>query len=1276
MPHDQPPIPADPDLLERNLEALARSSPDAAARIRAAAPRDDAVFHRARDGAITGRIGGQAEPPRPPAGEPPESPGVALTEDAGAIPDFSLGLVDDPGLGLDGTDAERGAQAQPRRAMASRTAPRREARRFAEKFDPLETGGVMILGFALGHHVAAAAERLGANGIVLCFEPDLGLLRAVLERVDHSGWLCETGLRLLTDPDDVAALTQALSGHESLVAMGVRLLAHPPSEARLGEPASRFSDNFVKVISATRTTLATTLVHSTTTLRNQLGNAAEYVTRPGVLDLAGLAEARPAIVVAAGPSLSRNIDQLADPAVRERFVIIAVQTVLRPLLRRGIRPHYVVALDHHEISGRFYEGLSESDVEGVTLVAEPKCNPAILRGFPGEIRLVQDDWFDRVIGPDLQRQMGRVELGATVTQLGCYLARHLGCDPLITVGLDLGFTDGQYYAASAAIHDTWACELGPFRSLESLEWERIVRQRSLLRKKTDFLGRPMYTDEQMATYLAQLERDFQRDAAMGLTVIDATEGGVSKLGADTLPLAAALARFDDPRPLDLPAHAPAVADRDQRLEAARDRLREVCEQTGRVRELCDETAELLEEMLDHLGDHRRVDRLIDEVYRCRDRVRLIEPAYEMTQFINQTGALNRLRQDRTLTLESDALTPVERQRRQIQRDIQNVRWLGDAADEVGRMTRHALELAGGRDAPAAGRDAPLDTPDDARERPGEASAGRSPIDAAVLFADAELGGLGTPRDLGAALHRGRGALALTVERLLATRRVPRVLIAAGEPGRVRAMLGDLAGDSRVDVVGTDAHQLRERARAVGRARLFNADAWRGGLGGTTAFDESFDPRLLRDLMEEHGLSCVLLAGADWALLDPGLCDRLIERRAELPEVSAPVFTQAPPGLAGVILDRGLVDTLAGGLERVNPFATLGGLLGYAPRSPQADPIGKGFCVGVPPRVRDLGRRLIPDTPERVELIGRVLERVGPAADLETLAGAVEAIAPAAESAPGHLVLELCTGRLSQGPWAAWRREADPAWGERPAMDERAAIELVRELGAARPDATLTLDGVGDPLMHPAALRVIEEAKRAGVAAVHLRTDLMRTEIETDRLLGSGVDAISLDLLAVSDELAAHLHGRDGGAEATARAIALAEASIRRGAGGLPSPWIVPRITRCDEAYAEIEPFYDAWIMTAGSAVIDPLPAAEPGARIGPLPTPGLARDRTLRRTLVIRSDGSAADGLARPIDARPGAGLADLWAAHRRGLRPGSRHDEAPGPELRIVRPAGEGAAA
>ena len=139
----------------------------------------------------------------------------------------------------------------------------------------------------------------------------------------------------------------------------MKFVDHPASLSRLAAAgAARFKKHVADAVNAVKTAVVTTLVQSDVTFRNMLMNLGHYVTRPGIADLRAVAAGRPAIVVAAGPSLRRNLDLLADSGVRERFVIIAVQTVLKPMLARGIRPHFVTALDYHEISRRFYEGLT------------------------------------------------------------------------------------------------------------------------------------------------------------------------------------------------------------------------------------------------------------------------------------------------------------------------------------------------------------------------------------------------------------------------------------------------------------------------------------------------------------------------------------------------------------------------------------------------------------------------------------------------------------------------------------------------------------------------------------------------------------------------------------------------------------------------------------------------------------------------------------------------------------------------------------------------------
>src|SRR5262249_36201882 len=129
---------------------------------------------------------------------------------------------------------------------------------------------------------------------------------------------------------------------------------------------------------------------------------------------------------------------------------------------------------------------------------------------------------------------------ATVAHLAFYLAEYLGCDPIIFVGQDLGFSDGLAYTPGTSYEDVWRPELGRFCTVEMKQWEHIARERPILRRIPDYQGRAMYTEERLFSYLQQFERDFSVSRSR---IIDASEGGALKRGARPMGLSEAIAEF-------------------------------------------------------------------------------------------------------------------------------------------------------------------------------------------------------------------------------------------------------------------------------------------------------------------------------------------------------------------------------------------------------------------------------------------------------------------------------------------------------------------------------------------------------------------------------------------------------------------------------------------------------------------------------------------------------------------------------------------------------------
>lgn len=557
--------------------------------------------------------------------------------------------------------------------LASRYDPGKEAAKLVGGVEHEKSACVVVLGMGLGYHVAELAQDMGSQGVLIVFEPDAGVWRAVLEKIDHRGWLGRGALVLVDDQTDRAALLNLIEKHAATVTQGTHLLTHPPCRQRHEEAVRDFGQMVAEVLAFCRTNVATALVNAARTCRNLASNIDHYAAGAGTDELIGAAKGYPAVCVAAGPSLVKNIDLLRDDEVRSKVVLIAAQTALKPLLARGIRPDFVTALDYSHISSRFYEDLPP--LPEVTLVAEPKAHRAILENFPGPIRVPHSRFNDILLG-DMAVPRTPIRAGATVAHLSFYLAQHMGCDPIIFIGQDLGFSDGLYYAPGTAVHKVWSSELNPFNTIEMMEWRRIVRMKGHLRRAEDIHGRPIFTDEQMVTYLKQFERDFVNAEQ---TILDATEGGVPKQHTTQITLAEAIDQYAT-RPVPKIPVPPMGLDR-ARLGELREILRTRVREVNDLRSTTQKTIPILRQMQEHLKDKARVDKLFTRLHKLQRHVEQeLASTFNLVNSLNTVGSFKRAKADRLIGLVSR--DKKDRQAQQLERDIENLDWLTQACDEA------------------------------------------------------------------------------------------------------------------------------------------------------------------------------------------------------------------------------------------------------------------------------------------------------------------------------------------------------------------------------------------------------------------------------------------------------------------------------------------------------------------------------------------------------------------------------------------------------------------
>lgn len=566
--------------------------------------------------------------------------------------------------------------------LHSRVDPGTEAKRLADSVDVSEAFCYIVGGFGLGHHVRALHERLLGEAFIIVTEPNLQLLKAAMESVDLAELFAKNRCIILTEANKSNIQTR-LEPYNTLIMMGAQFVSHPPSERVDNAFQVQMRKLLADHMTYCRMSLVTLVANSRVTSRNVAFNLPAYLSTPPIDVLRDRFAGHPAIVVSAGPSLRRNIDVLAR--LQGKAVIVAVQTTFKMLLDRGITPDFVTSLDFHEMSKRFFEGVP-ADCR-THLVAEPKVTHHVIDTYKGPTSLLHNNFARLCLGDDLAARDG-LKAGATVAHLAFYLAVYMGCEPIMLVGQDLGYTDHVYYTPGVAMHDMWRPDLNRFSTIEMKEWERIVRSRNILMKVKDLNGHDIYTDEQLFTYLQQFEGDF---GALPGRVIDATEGGVHKANAQVMTLAEAAERYCR---RELPAEA--VAYRDtldwcdrSKIAEGKARIERRFEEVVKMSDTCDEMLRVLEELTGLTDKPGEFNRRIGRVDALRIQIRQMRRTYEAISAVSQLAELQRFSADARMA--TDVSEGAERAKRQLERDIRFVRAVRDGADALREILRACKE---------------------------------------------------------------------------------------------------------------------------------------------------------------------------------------------------------------------------------------------------------------------------------------------------------------------------------------------------------------------------------------------------------------------------------------------------------------------------------------------------------------------------------------------------------------------------------------------------------
>jgi hypothetical protein len=322
--------------------------------------------------------------------------------------------------------------------LHSRYDPAEEGRKIASEAMSSGAELFVVLGLGLGYPVRAL---LASGARVAVVEADPGWIKTLLAAADMRDILADTRADLILCPgglglDDYLSAVSPRS--ITLVENRATTALFQDATASLREQAGRFMRR--DAINA-----ATLGRFGRLWARNLICNIRTATALPGVASLAGRFQGIPALVLAAGPSLDQVVERL--PALRERCVVIAVDTALRSILRVGIEPDFIVVVDPQYWNARHLDGCRSPRS---VLITEAAVWPSVLR-FESRATILCSSIYPlgRYVEERLGPPKGSLGAGGSVATTAWDFARTLGCVPVCMAGLDLSFPGGKTHAKAS-----------------------------------------------------------------------------------------------------------------------------------------------------------------------------------------------------------------------------------------------------------------------------------------------------------------------------------------------------------------------------------------------------------------------------------------------------------------------------------------------------------------------------------------------------------------------------------------------------------------------------------------------------------------------------------------------------------------------------------------------------------------------------------------------------------------------------------------------------------
>lgn len=308
---------------------------------------------------------------------------------------------------------------------------------------------ILFYGIGLGYHVEKFMDRYAEKEFSL-YEPDVRVVMKFLSLFDLSRLPVEKLKKFYVEYVPAFSslfLDDFVKNHPD----NVLVVIHPAYERIFKEKTQNFISLYQEAASNQRMGLGVKLAYNILWTINSIHNFTKVLEVPNMIrDKKEYFEGKPVIIVAAGPSLQYEIENLRKIKKERLAYIFAVGSANKALLSYGIKPDAVTSYDPNVHNVDVFKEIIDENIKDIPMIFGTSVGYKTVQLYPGPLLYMinsQDHLTPYYLqGDGIIENKEIIFDAATIAVITLQLLTKMNVSKIILVGQNFSYLNDQYYS--------------------------------------------------------------------------------------------------------------------------------------------------------------------------------------------------------------------------------------------------------------------------------------------------------------------------------------------------------------------------------------------------------------------------------------------------------------------------------------------------------------------------------------------------------------------------------------------------------------------------------------------------------------------------------------------------------------------------------------------------------------------------------------------------------------------------------------------------------------